>query len=152
MLDIAATAATEVAERLIENALEDGVSAFDGLGREICRVNAKKSADPARAVRMSFQSLDGARHNLTELFGLDLAAGLGAEEWKAAVRGFQKRHLLSHKMGVVDDEYVRKSGDAHAVVGRKVSIGAEEVRELLRLVGRLGRRVSEKLQEPEKKP
>jgi len=34
----------DLAEKLIENALEDCVSAFDGFGREVCRINAAKSA------------------------------------------------------------------------------------------------------------
>lgn len=84
------------------------------------------------AAKVSFQNLDGAKQNLTALFSLDIAAGLTAEEWKAAIRGFQKRHLLSHKMGVIDGEYIRKSGDSRAVVGRKVSVSAEEVREIVR--------------------
>jgi hypothetical protein len=141
MLDMTATADAEVAERLIGNALEDCVSAFDGFAREICRVHAAKSCDPAKAEKVSFQNLEGAKRNLTGLFGFDLAADLTVEEWKAAVRGFQKRHLLSHKMGVVDGEYVRKSGDTEGVVGRKINVDAEEVRELVRITGKLGRRL-----------
>jgi len=152
MLDLAVAAEKDLAESLTANALEDCVSAFDGFGREFCRVHAQMSTDPAKAARMSFQSLDGAKNNIVELFGIDLCGGLVSEEWNAAVRGFQKRHLLAHKMGVVDDEYARKSGDAYVVVGRKVSIGVPEVRELVRLVGKLGRHVSGKLQELKKKP
>lgn len=152
MLDMATTAEAEVAERLVENALEDCVSAFDGFGREVCRVHAKQSTDPAKVEKVSFQNLDGARQHLTELFGLDLAAGLTDEEWKAALRGFQKRHLLSHKMGVVDEEYIRKSGDTEAVVGRKVSIGADKVQQLIQVIGILARSASDGLQRLEKNP
>jgi hypothetical protein len=143
MLDMAATAEADVAKQLIENALEDCVSSFDGFGREICRVHAKKSTDPAKAEKMSFQNLDGAKQNLIDLFGIYLAAGLAVEEWKATVRGFRKRHLLSHKMGVVDDEYIRKSGDARAIVGRKVFIGSDEVRELSQLLNKLAQSIAE---------
>jgi hypothetical protein len=34
-------------------------------------------------------------------------------------------------MGVIDEEYVKKANDPAAVVGRKVSITADEVTELL---------------------
>ena len=111
MLDMAATAEADLASRLIENALEDCVSAFDGFGREVCRVHARKSTDPAKAEKISFQNLEGARQNLSVLFNIDLAAGLASDEWKAAVQGFQKRHLFAHKMGVVDEEYIRRTGD-----------------------------------------
>jgi hypothetical protein len=143
MLDIASAAEAELAGRLVENALEDCVSAFDGFGRELCRVHAKASNDPKKVEKVSFQNLEGAKQNVSELFKLDLAAGLTDDEWKMAVRAFQKRHLLSHKMGVVDTEYVRKSGDTQAVVGRKVNIDASEVRALVQIIGKLGRYLSD---------
>lgn len=145
MLDMAATVEADLAVRLIENALEDCVSAFDGFGRETCHVYARKSTDPAKAEKVSFQNLEGARQSLSGLFNIDLAAGLVVNEWKIAVRGFQKRHLLSHKLGVVDEEYIRKTGDDRAVVGRKVNIGADDVRELVRILGKLAQSVSDDL-------
>ncbi len=143
MLDVASAGDAELAARLIENALEDCVSAFDGFGREICRLHAKATTDPVKAERVSFQSLEGAKQNMNELFKLHLAAGLTDDEWKAAVRAFQKRHLLSHKMGVVDAEYIRRSGDPRAVVGRKVTVDAGEVRALAQVIGKLGRYLSD---------
>ena len=141
MLDMAVTAEEEVATHLIENALEDCVSAFDGFGREICRVHANRSVDPIKAEKVSFQNLDAANRNLSQLFSIDLAAELGGDDWIAAVRGFQKRHLLAHKMGVVDEEYVRKAADEEAVVGRKVTVGAEEVNELVAILDQLAQSV-----------
>ena len=137
MVDLASSADKELGEKLTENSLEDCISSFDGFGRELCRLYAKKAAKPALAEKVRFQNLDGAKQTLIALFSLDLAAGLTAEEWKAAIRGFQKRHLLSHKMGVVDEEYIRKSDDLRAVVGRKVGVSADEVREIVLILGRL---------------
>jgi len=137
MLDIAAERDAEVAAKLIENALEDCVSAFDGFGRELCRVYAAKSADACKAEKVSFQNLEGATRNVRDLFGVDLHASLTAQEWKAAVIGFQKRHLFAHRMGVVDEEYVQRTGDTSAVVGHKTRIAADEVRDLVRVLGKL---------------
>jgi hypothetical protein len=142
MLAVAESQEQAIAQRLIENSLEDCVSAFDGFGREICRVHTKVSTDPEKEDKISFQNLESAKQNMSTLFKLDIAADLTGDEWKAAVRGFQKRHLLSHKMGVVDDEYVRKSGDARAVVGRKVSVHSDEVRTLVQIIGKLGQYLS----------
>ncbi len=50
-----------LAERLIENALEDCVSAFDGFGRELCRVHMKRARTPAKAGKMNCQNLEAAR-------------------------------------------------------------------------------------------
>jgi len=65
-----------VADKLIENALEDCVSAFDGFGRELCRVHAPQSLDPARATNMSFQSLARARTEVMNLFRVDLGSAV----------------------------------------------------------------------------
>ena len=134
MLDLAAGADKPLAEKLIENAMEDCISAFDGFGRELCRLHARKAADPARAEKISFQNLDGAKTNVLNEFGHDISAYVTPDEWAAVVRNFQKRHLIAHKMGVIDEAYVAKSGDPHAVVGRKVSISAEDVTNTLAVV------------------
>lgn len=143
MLAIAEMQEPTVAQSFVENSLEDCVSAFDGFGREICRVHANAATDPGKVDKISFQNLDGARQSVNALFKLDLAVGLTEDEWKAAVRAFQKRHVLSHKMGVVDAEYLHKSGDTRAVVGRKVSVDADEVLALGKIVGKLGRYLSD---------
>lgn len=146
MLDLAAEAEKELAEKLIENALEDCVSAFDGFGRELCRVHANKARNPARVEKLSFQNLEGARANLLDLFGVDLSAEVAPDEWGAAAMGFQKRHLVAHQMGVVDQDYITKTGDTRSVVGRKIGIGVEEVRGLARIIGKLAPRFSNNLQ------
>lgn len=50
----------DLKRHLIEDALENCVSAFDGFAREVCRVRAEKSADATRASNLSFQNLANA--------------------------------------------------------------------------------------------
>ena len=150
ILELATGAEKTLAERLIENALEDCVSAFDGFGRELCRVHANRARNPTRAKKMNFQNLEGARTAYLDLFGIDLSARVTSEEWRAAVRAFQKRHLVAHKLGVVDQDYVARSGDTHAVVGRKIGISADEVKELANIIKTLAPRMSASLQQFEK--
>ena len=147
MLEIAATMEDKVlAERLIENALEDCVSAFDGFGRELCRVHANKARTPDKAEKMNFQNLEGARKGFLDLFGIDLSTAVEPEEWRAAALAFQKRHLIAHKLSVVDQDYVTKTGDTCAVVGRKIVIDAGEVNGLAGIINTLASRMAAKLQ------
>jgi hypothetical protein len=74
ILDLAAGAEKVLAEKLIENALEDCVSAFDGFGRELCRLHANRARNAAKVEKMSFQNLDGAKANVLDAFGIDLSA------------------------------------------------------------------------------
>jgi hypothetical protein len=131
-----------LAGHLIPNALEDAVSAFDGFGREICRVHADKIGDPRKAKQFSFQNLLSVRDSIRTHWGFDLSASLAPDEWQFACRCFQKRHLLAHKMGVVDEAYVRNTADATATVGRKISIKPEEVMSLVTILRRLGTALS----------
>lgn len=142
MLDLAAGAEAELADKLIENALEDCVSAFDGFGRELCRVHAKRASDPTKAEKISFQNLEGAKTNASSLFGHDLSAAVTPEEWRAASRGFQKRHVVAHKMGVVDQDYLAKTSDPNATVGRKIAITADDVRSTVAAARKIAREFS----------
>ena len=69
MLEMATREEKALAEKLIENALEDCVSAFDGFGRELCRVHANKARTPDRAEKMNFQNLESARTRGRDLAG-----------------------------------------------------------------------------------
>ena len=137
-LAIAEPLEESLAQHWISNALEDCVSAFDGFGRETCRVFSSKAIDAARANSISFQNITRAREKVREQFGLDFAASLTEQAWAHVCRSFQKRHLLAHKMGVVDEEYIQATGDRSAVVGRKCQVDANEVRSLLATLRTLG--------------
>jgi hypothetical protein len=126
----------EMAEHLIGDALENVVSAFDGFGRGI-------SSQQGHETR--FQSLAGARRNVLDVFGFDFADGTTPQEWDFVCRMFQKRHLLAHKMGVIDDEYVQKANDLNAVAGRKIVVSRNEVETSLTLVRKMGNRLYEGL-------
>jgi hypothetical protein len=152
MLELATGAEKALAERLIENALEDCVSAFDGFGRELCRIHANKASNPVKAEKMSFQNLDGAKTSYLDLFGIDLSASVAAEDWRAIVRAFQKRHLIAHKLGVVDQDYITRSGDTRAVVGRKIGVAAEEVKVLSTIISKLAPCMTASLEKLEKTP
>jgi len=135
---LAASVEAELAEYLINDALENEVAAFDGFGRKICLVHAAKASAPAKAEKLSFQNLPRAQEQVRKLFGFDLTSAVTPDEWATASRCFQKRHLLAHKMGVVDYTYVKETGDTQAVVGRKIRITATEVEELAEILRRIG--------------
>lgn len=121
-LDLAQAAPAELAAKLIDNALEDAVSCFDAFGREHCATQPFK---------ISFQSIEAAKDKLVRPTGFDLAAALDGGAWHFVTVQFQKRHLLAHKLGVIDAEYVSKTGCAPSLIGRKVTITDGDVRALV---------------------
>lgn len=75
-----------------------------------------------------------AEDKLKSLFGWSLESKIGQSSWQSLVRAFQVRHLIAHRMGVVDEEYKTKSGDQYAISGRKIELSSTFVSEVLYLV------------------
>ena len=134
MLVLAESHDGDLRVKLIENALEDCVSAFDAFGRELCRVRADCTSSPATMNRMRFQNLVHARAEL-QAIGVEMTAAITTDAWKQALMLFHKRHLIAHKLGVADQEYVDRSGDRNAELGRKIRISTDEVTELRNTLG-----------------
>lgn len=139
MIQLAEGAPPDIAPKLVENALEDAVSSMDGFGREVCRVFASKASDPARAAAVSFQAIEKARDQIRGLFEIDIAQAITPDEWTSVLRSFQKRHLLAHRMGVVDQAYLDRTSEPASLLGRRVSILPEEVSALSNALGAIGR-------------
>lgn len=99
-LELSASTGADLSDHLIKEALSTIVAAVDGFGREICSQNG--------VADIRFQNLLSARKKVQQTFGFDFADPLRSEEWEQVYRVFQKRHLLAHKMGVIDAEYIQK--------------------------------------------
>jgi hypothetical protein len=128
----------ELAGKLVDDSLENAVSAFDGFGRATCVAFANKLPNGVQASEISFQNIGGAQTRVLNFFGFDIAKGLMQNDWDFVIRCFQKRHLLAHKMGVIDDEYIKKAKDPQAIMGRKITITPDEVLQLVRLLRIIG--------------
>lgn len=130
----------------LEDAVRYLISAYDGTMREAVRIAQewqKGHPDPCEIPDVhSFQNLKNANRKL-ELAWLQrcrsgVLGWLAAdhEVWDPAYRLFQKRHLLTHSLGVVDQKYLDNSGDAEASIGKRVPLSIEEVREVSDLLER----------------
>lgn len=138
LLAVAEAQEPQVTQHLVENALEDCVSAFDGFGREACRVFASKAVKPDKAAEIRFQNIAAARDRVSEQFGFDFSAATDPDGWIHVLCAFQKRHLLAHKMGVIDKDYLSATGESPSLLGRKAAITADEARLIvghLRILG-----------------
>lgn len=139
LLTVAESQDAEIANYLIENAMGDCVSAFDGFGRATCYAFSFKAIQPEKATELRFQSIAKARSQVIEQFGADFGVSLKKVEWNHVVQAFQKRHLLAHKMGVIDEAYQKATGESPSLIGRRVSIQSIEVHNLLQHLRTLGR-------------
>lgn len=128
MLLLAKTENKVIKEKLIENALEDCISAFDGFAREHCSKLYQK---------LSFQNLSLVKDKLLAEQNVDISENLQAGQWDFVVLQFQKRHLLAHKMGVVDSDFVKNTKANPCLMGRKVEITEVEVKDLIKCLSQI---------------
>lgn len=87
---------------------------------------------PAR--RNAFQNLDESNTLWQGAMGKNYADFLSPEAYRDLVRLVQARHVLAHKDGLVDADYVAKSGDTRYRVGQRLVINATEARRLADIV------------------
>ena len=119
---------------LLESSLGDIVSAFqkfaschyDTLTGEISRVN-------------DFQIVEKGSQLFKD------AAGKGYEEWLSDQELhdmnmlFQRRHLIEHNNGMVDQKYVDKSGDHSYVIGQRLVVKENDAYALLAIIKKLAK-------------
>ncbi|MBI4959084.1 MAG: hypothetical protein HY915_06285 [Desulfovibrio sp.] len=128
---------TDVAQAIQAAALTQIISAFDGFGREVARQFDLLKGNTKPSVS-SFQSISKARERMLNAFNVDFTDGIREDEWTSLRRLFQKRHLIVHKLGVVDDDYIQATDDPRAVLGRKVKIFQEEVPSAMAVLMKVG--------------
>ena len=114
----------ELAYRLLGNAHEDVVTAFETYLKTLFRyiVRRRQTADadellPKRAIGNAFQNIKKA-HKRYAALGIDLFAGRTGDEMALLERNIQKRHVIGHNLGLVDEAYadqVGESGFGHSV-------------------------------------
>ena len=119
---------------LLESSLGDIVSAFqkfaschyDKLTGEISRVN-------------DFQIVEKGSQLFKD------ATGKGYEEWLSDQElhdmnmFFQRRHLIEHNNGMVDQKYVDKSGDHSYVIGQRLVVKENDAYALLAIIKKLAK-------------
>jgi hypothetical protein len=123
---------------LIEDALENCVSAFDGFARERARAFSARSIDPAAAELVRFQNLRRSGVRLQALFGIDLQRGIVPADWNFAHICFMKRHVLAHAVGVIDQDYLDETKEGNHLLGRRVTVAAPEVERFATIIEGLG--------------
>ena len=131
-----------VAARNIENALEDTVSVFEAVLKFTYRrkltatLGAEDAEEKLRRHRNAFQNPERAAEILRDELGVDLFGSIGHEGEDAVSKIFQKRHAITHNLGVVDRKYL-EHGSATGGLGREVPLTAEEVGRTVDHVGRV---------------
>lgn len=125
--------AETTASILIENGLQNAVTAFQRYAESL--YTRFPSAAPPR--RNAFQNL---KEGSDLWFGVSnkyYTSYLSAADAVSLTRLFQQRHLLAHTQGIIDSDYITRTGDPTYQVGQRLVIREAAVRQCLSLIEKL---------------
>lgn len=129
----------DVGNHLLGNALEDVVSLFEGFLKYIYKFEVKQrhAVDEAevkvKRIRVNFQRLKGAEDFFRHDLEIELFARFDHAERVFLQEQFLKRHVLSHNLGLVDEQYLAKA-QAYARQGSELQILSNDVLQALVMV------------------
>jgi hypothetical protein len=118
---------------LVENSLQLAVTAFQRRAETLYA----RLPSTSKARRNAFQNLGDGDQLWQAATGKAYSTHLTPEELAALQRAFQQRHLLAHTQGIVDQDYIAKSGDARYKIAQRIVIRADAVREALTHIEKL---------------
>lgn len=130
------TLGARVAARDVENALEDAVSLFETVlkivTRRVLMARGLTSLETdeifRRQVRTTYQSVASAAQTFETQTGVALFAATDVDRRARLEQVFEKRHPITHNLGVVDRGYLRRAQSGE-LEGREIRVTAGEVRE-----------------------
>ena len=118
---------------MTENCLKDVVSAFQMLASEIyVKLNGKLDG------KNDFQNISKGSELLKKQCRYGYENWLNEDELKELNIFFQKRHLIVHTNGIINEKYITKSGDATYKVSQRLVIKEQDVLRLISIVKKLG--------------
>jgi hypothetical protein len=126
-------AAADMRRFVLESGLGRVVNAFEAFAAQ--RYEQLAPSGPA-AGKNAFQNLDWSNRLWRPVLGRDYTDMLAPAEYSDLRRLIQQRHL-SHRGGMVDQEYIDKSGDMTYRVGQRLEVKPESVEGLIQLVEKL---------------
>ena len=117
---------------MIEGSIGDMVSAF----QKFAEMKFKNISN--KNVRVNdFQIVEKGSNLYKTAISYGYEKWLNEDELKTMNLNFQKRHILEHNSGIIDEKYIEKSKDTTYKVGQRVIIKIEDAYELLNIIKKL---------------
>lgn len=125
---------------VIESGLQGTVTAFQRYAEALYSRAGAGTVPKAR--RNVFQNLTDGSELWAMRFGKAYSDHIGSADLTRLTRYFQQRHVLAHRDGLVDTDYVSRSGDAGYQPGQRLVIRESAVLDCVDLVETLGARLA----------
>ncbi len=119
----------DIARDSVRNILEDSLLRLVGAFQYFTdySFNQKPGAANIKQRKNVFQNLNESSTLWKMLTGKGYENLLSAPDFADLERLFQKRHLIAHRNGIVDPEYITKANDSSYIVGQRLVISEANV-------------------------
>ena len=124
--------AESICRAFVERSLGEIVSAFQKFA---CSKYENLSGSAAKV--NDFQMVDKGSAMFKALCGRDYSAWLSQDELADMALLFQRRHILEHNAGIVDQKYLDKTQDKDYIVGQRIVVRQDDARRLLAIIQKL---------------
>lgn len=133
-------AAENTVRQLLENGLVKLIASFQRFAE--ATFHALPNASTFQVRRNLFQNLNESTTLWQNATGRGFDDLLTQSEMSDLTVFFQQRHLLAHREGIVDQDYIARSGDHSYAIGQKLVIKSQAIHRLAELVEKLSRELS----------
>ena len=127
-------AADNICRGMLESSLGEIVSGFQKYAA--CRYEMLSGKSGVRV--NDFQIVDKGSKMFSELCGDGYEKWLTSGELVFLKIMFQRRHILEHNNGIIDQKYIDNSGETLYKVGQRLVVHQHDVRRMLAIVQKLG--------------
>jgi hypothetical protein len=128
-----------VAAKDLENCLEDTVSIFEAVLKALVKRYMLDKGETGGEIDRFFKKIGSAFQNvhkteniLTSQLGLSLFENVPDDEIEKLSQTYEKRHPITHNLGVVDKKYIERARSAEQE-GKEVLVSASEIQQALEL-------------------
>jgi hypothetical protein len=126
-----------IAAKDLENCLEDTVSVFEAVLKALVlryflasSASEDESQQEIKKIGAAFQNVRRAEGVILNIVGVPLFDDCSSDDVGFLARVFEKRHPITHNLGVVDRKYIEKARTAEKE-GKEVLVTAREIRRAL---------------------
>lgn len=126
--------AETTARLIIESSLLNAVSTF----QRYAEVLYGRYPAASKARRNAFQNLSEGSELWLGATGYAYSHYFDSDETATLLRFFQQRHLLVHTQGIIDADYISRTGDTSNRIGQRLVLRETAIHECLALIEKLG--------------
>lgn len=131
--------ADSICSKIIENSFCDCISAYQKFAFE----KYKKCKENPKVKVNHFQIIEEGEKLFGEIFDTTYSDWISRGDMDKINLFFQRRHILEHNNGIVDEKYREKTNDRDYALGRRIKVKESDVLELVNIIRKISNKIKQ---------